>query len=269
MIRFANCKINLGLHVTEKRNDGFHNIQTIFYPIDLKDIVEIISSTNETFEYSSSGLPISDALENNLCFKAYKILKELFPNQVPSIKMHLHKTVPMGAGLGGGSTDAAATLLLLNEKYNLNISEKQLIKVALKLGSDVPFFIKNTPCLAIGRGEILDPINIDLSDYKIVVVNPKIHIATAWAFSKIIPTNPVYSLKEIITSPIQNWKENLINDFEKPVFELFPEIKQIKDLLYNGGAIYASMSGSGSTVYAIFEKEINLELNKNYFYKWL
>lgn len=269
MIRFANCKINLGLHVTEKRNDGFHNIQTIFYPIHLKDIVEIISSTNQSFEYSNSGLPVTGSFENNLCYKAYKLVRNLFPDKVPEIKLHLHKTIPIGAGLGGGSANAAATLLLLNEKYSLDISEKHLIEIALELGSDVPFFILNTPCFASGRGEILESINIDLSNYKMLIVNPKIHISTAWAFSKIIPTFPKYSLKEIIHSPIREWKNNLSNDFENSVFEHYPEVRFLKETLYTHGAIYAAMSGSGSTVFGIFDKEIEFNINSNYFLKWI
>jgi 4-diphosphocytidyl-2-C-methyl-D-erythritol kinase len=185
--------------------------------------------------------------------------------------MHLHKVVPAGAGLGGGSADAAFTLKLLNEKFKLKMSTKELMDCALELGSDCPFFILNKPCLASGRGEILEPIEVDLSNYKIVVVNPGISINTGKAFLQIKPSKPEKSLKEIIQRPIERWKDELYNDFEKIAFNQYPEIVEIKDSLYAGGAIYASMSGTGSTVYGIFSKRKKLKLNfpEHYFIKEL
>ena len=188
MVSFPNCKINLGLNIVNKRNDGYHDFETVFFPIHLKDALEIIEK--EKFEFSTSGLPIEGEPEKNLCIKAYQLLKKDFP-QLPAVQMHLHKAIPMGAGLGGGSADGAFTLKLLNKKFDLSLSEKQLINYSLQLGSDCPFFILNKPCFATGRGEILEQIDLDLSEYKILIVHPAIHISTAWAFSTIKPLKPV------------------------------------------------------------------------------
>ena len=268
MIAFPNCKINLGLYILEKRADGFHNLETIFYPVTLQDGLEIIQSTNETNQFTTSGLQVKGAKENNICLKAYELLKKDFP-QIPAIKMHLHKAIPTGAGLGGGSADGAFTLMLLNKKFSLEISEEKLIEYALALGSDCPFFIKNKACIGTGRGEKLETIDIDLSAYRIILVNPGIHINTGWAFSKISPSKKRTSLKEIIQHPIETWKDGLANDFEAPVFGEFPEVKKIKETLYANGALYASMSGSGSTVFGIFEKDATptLDFPSNYFVK--
>ncbi len=270
MIVFPNCKINLGLHILNKREDGFHNLETVFYPVDLKDALEIIPApnSNSAIKFSGSGLTIDGKEEDNICIKAYLLLKRDFP-QLPFIKMHLHKAIPMGAGLGGGSADGTFTLQLLNNKFNLGLSVQQLIGYALQLGSDCPFFIINKPCYATGRGELLEGINITLADYKIVIINPGIHVNTSWTFSQITPSVPKKSIQEIILQSISTWKDELINDFENPVFEKYPEIKNIKSALYQQGAYYAAMSGSGSTVYGIFEKEISLQsfTDKNYFAK--
>lgn len=255
MIVFPNCKINLGLNITSKRSDGYHTIETVFIPLSLKDVLEIIhpSETGEPVQYSGSGLTVAGETENNLCIKAYHLLKKDFP-QLPLIKLHLHKTIATGAGLGGGSADGAFTLQLLNKKFNLGLSTEKLIDYALQLGSDCPFFIHNKPCYATGRGEIIEPVSLDLSAHKFLLVNPGIHINTGIAFSKLTPAAPSISIKEIIQQPIITWKALLKNDFEETVFSDFPEIKKIKDSLYESGAVYASMSGSGSTVYGIFEK---------------
>ena len=268
MVTFPNCKINLGLQIVSKRNDGYHDIETVFFPIDLKDSLEIIEK--EKFEFSTSGSLIEGGPEKNLCVKAYDLLKKDFP-QLPAIHMHLHKAIPIEAGLGGGSADGAFTLKLLNKKFELNLSEKQLIEYSLQLGSDCPFFILNKPCFATGRGEILEQIVLDLSDYKIVIVHPGIHITTTWAFSNIKLTKPVKPTKQIILQSVSTWKDELSNDFEKTVFEKYPEIKKIKDDLYDAGALYSSMSGSGSAVYGIFKKEdtISISFPVNYFVKTL
>jgi 4-diphosphocytidyl-2-C-methyl-D-erythritol kinase len=264
MVTFPNSKINLGLHIVGKRGDGYHAIETVFFPVQLKDALEVIEK--EKFEFSMSGSPIEGETEKNLCIKAYHLLKKDFP-QLPSVQMHLHKAIPMGAGLGGGSADGAFTLKLLNKKFELNLSEKQLINNSLQLGSDCPFFILNKPCFATGRGEILEPTELDLSEFKIVIVHPAIHISTAWAFANIKPLKTIKSIKQIIQQPITTWKDELINDFEKPVFAKHPEIKSIKEALYDEGALYASMSGSGSAVYGIVRKEktISLSFPENYF----
>jgi len=204
-------------------------------------------------EFNSTGLTIDGNSDNNLCIKAYRILKKDHP-QLPSIKMHLHKAIPMGAGLGGGSADGAFTLKLLNQKFHLNLTSDQLIHYALQLGSDCPFFILNNPCFAEGRGEKLQQIDLDLSGYQFLIINPGIHINTGWAFSQIQPKVPAKQLNQIIRQPIETWKTELKNDFEDAVFQSYPEIKVIKENLYAQGAVYASMSGSGSTVFGIFEK---------------
>ncbi|MBP6430951.1 MAG: 4-(cytidine 5'-diphospho)-2-C-methyl-D-erythritol kinase [Ferruginibacter sp.] len=274
MIFFPNCKINLGLQILNKRDDGFHNLATVFYPIPLKDAVEIISSSSSNaVTYSTTGNTIEGKEEDNLCIKAYYLLKKDFPD-LPKIKLHLHKIIPTGAGLGGGSADAAFTLSLLNKKFNLNLSTPQLLNYALTLGSDCPFFIINKPCYATGRGEVLEEIELDLSAYKFVLINPNIHVNTGWAFSAwsegFKPSDhETSSIKKIIQQPITTWKDELQNDFEKPVFEKYSTIKHIKEELYNQGAIYAAMSGSGSTVFAIFKAthKINLRFDSTYFVK--
>jgi 4-diphosphocytidyl-2-C-methyl-D-erythritol kinase len=280
VIVFPNCKINLGLRILHKRTDGYHELQTVFFPLPLYDVLEIIrdagsgirdagNNQKESFlHFSNSGFAINGNLDDNLCIKAYNLLKKDFP-QLAGIEMHLHKAIPAGAGLGGGSADAAFTLRLLNEKFNLDLSTDQLISYALQLGSDCPFFIINAPCVATGRGEILEPLSIDLSSYKFIIVNPGIHISTAHAFSGITPALPTKSVKEIIQQPIETWKNELVNDFEKTVFNQHSEIEAIKKKLYDGGALYASMSGTGSTVYAIFEKASGMKFNfpSNYFIK--
>jgi 4-diphosphocytidyl-2-C-methyl-D-erythritol kinase len=266
MVIFPNSKINLGLNIVAKRNDGYHDIETVFFPVLLKDALELIEE--EKFEFSTSGSSIEGDPEKNLCIKAYDLLKKDFP-EMPAVKMHLHKAIPMGAGLGGGSADGAFTLILLNKKFDLSLSEKQLINYSLELGSDCPFFILNKPCFATGRGEILDLTRLDLSEFKIVIIYPAIHISTGWAFANIKPVRPAKSIKQIIQQPISTWKNELINDFEKPVFAKYPEIKNIKDKLYNEGAVYASMSGSGSAVYGIFNNKetFSFSFPKSYFIK--
>lgn len=276
MIVFPNCKINLGLHILNKRADGYHNLETVFYPVPLMDALEIIT-TNKNENASSTGVQFSSSgaipeipAEENTCLKAYRILKKDFP-QLPAITMHLHKIIPSGAGLGGGSADGAFTLTLLNKKFCLNLSFEKLMQYALRLGSDCPFFILNKPCIATGRGEILKEIDLNLSPYKFLLVNPGITINTAHAFSNITPAIPDQPVKEIIRKPIESWKEHLTNNFEKTVFIKFPEIKSIKDNLYHSGAIYASLSGSGSSVFGIFRKEeiISYTFPEHYFIKEL
>jgi len=253
MVSFPNCKINLGLNILRKREDGFHDLETIFYPLLVTDVLEIIRNPDQdaAVVYSSSGLPIEGKTENNLCIKAWHLLKKDHP-ALPSIKLHLHKAIPMGAGLGGGSSDGAFTLKMLNDKFELGLDTEQLTRYAAELGSDGPFFILNQPAFASGRGEQLDSIELDLSNYHIALVNPGIHVNTGWAFSKLNPALPQKSIRDIIQQPIGSWKDELVNDFERPVMKEFPAIQKIKDELYKMGALYASMSGSGSSVYGIF-----------------
>jgi 4-diphosphocytidyl-2-C-methyl-D-erythritol kinase len=258
MIIFPNCKINLGLSIVSKRDDGYHNIETIFYPIPFYDVLEVINDnqpSNQDVQLSISGKIIQGEEEKNLCIKAYRLLKKDFP-EIPAISIHLHKNIPMGAGLGGGSSDGAYMIKLLNEKFNLGLDSIKMKSYALQLGSDCPFFIDNNPSFAEGRGEILHDVQIDLSGYGIVLINPGIHISTADAFRNISPSAPAHPYSEIINLPVNQWKDSLFNDFEKPVFEIHPAIHEIKEKLYTAGARYASMTGTGSTVYGIFEGTI-------------
>lgn len=271
MVVFPNGKINIGLQVVEKRTDGYHNIQTIFYPVKTRDILEIITSNaDKEINYTQSGLEIEGNSDNNLCIKAYHLLKRDF-NHLPHIQMHLHKAIPMGAGMGGGSADGAFALKLLNDKYQLNLTESELINYALELGSDCPFFIINKATYATGRGEKLSPINLNLSDYKILIVNPGIHVNTGWAFSQLTPHHPNVNLIEAVSKPVTEWKNLISNDFEPSVFKMHPAIADLKSQLYESGARYASMSGSGSSVYGIFDKSFHNEIKipETYFYKWV
>ncbi|MGQ0739608.1 MAG: 4-(cytidine 5'-diphospho)-2-C-methyl-D-erythritol kinase [Bacteroidota bacterium] len=274
MIVFPNCKINLGLRILRKRPDGYHDLETVFYPLPITDALEIIPlashERSSSFPFSISGAGLMGHPTSNLCVRAYKLLKKDFP-RLPKVKMHLHKTVPSGAGLGGGSADAAFTLKLLNNMFGLGISTEQLLIYANELGSDCPFFIINKPCYATGRGEILEEVQSDLSAYSFVVVNPGIHIDTGLTFLNITPAMPEKSVKDIIRRPIQRWKDELHNDFEKVIFEKHPEIVELKDYLYSSGALYASMSGSGSTVFGIFPegKQLQLSFPPHYFVRTL
>ncbi|MGG9972414.1 4-(cytidine 5'-diphospho)-2-C-methyl-D-erythritol kinase [Ferruginibacter sp. SUN002] len=250
MVVFPNCKINLGLRILDKRADGFHNLATIFYPIKLNDALEVIKfdKASTDIEFTSSGNIVDVDIANNICVKAYHLLKKDIP-QLPSVKMHLHKSIPMGAGLGGGSADGAFALQLLNTKFQLGLSPQQLSHYALQLGSDCPFFILNKPCIASGRGEVLQPIDLNLSGKTIVVINPGIHINTGWAFGQLSGNQKLANI-DLDPSNSTTWK----NDFEPVVFKEYPEIEKIKEHLYSSGAFYASMSGSGSTVFGLFSE---------------
>ncbi|GAC1449748.1 MAG: 4-(cytidine 5'-diphospho)-2-C-methyl-D-erythritol kinase [Chitinophagaceae bacterium] len=261
MIVFPNCKINLGLQVLQKRSDGFHDIETIFYPVPLKDALEIVpQNTGKQPAFINYGLPVQGEATDNICIKAWNVLKADFPD-LPPVQIHLLKNIPMGAGLGGGSADGAFMLQLLNNKFQLQLSLQQLVRYALQLGSDCPFFIINKPSYATGRGEQTEPVDIDLSAWQLVLTNPGIHIHTGWAFGQLEANRKqtkTNTLKQSILQPVTAWKEQLLNDFEKPVFEKYPEIKSLTENLYRAGAVYASMSGSGSTVFGLFEASIHL-----------
>ena len=252
MIQFPNCKINLGLSILAKRTDGYHELETVFYPIGISDALEILPSEN--LSLTQTGIAVPGDPAQNLCLKAYHLLKKDFP-QIPAVQMHLHKNIPMGAGLGGGSSDGTAALLMLNQQFALDLNESQLIHYASQLGSDCPFFVYNKACYATGRGEILTPIALDLSNYQFVLVHPGIHISTAWAFQQLNPHTKSESIQTIIEKPIAEWKDCLLNDFEAPVFKAEPTLLEIKTTLYQHGAIYASMSGSGSSLFGIFPKD--------------
>jgi len=259
MIQFPHCKINLGLSILEKRKDGFHNLETVFYPVGLKDIIEITPLSNPTQEvtFSSSGIAVPGNDADNLCVKAYQLLKKDH-SHLPSIQMHLHKAIPMGAGLGGGSSDATAVIKILNKLFTLELSEDALLQYTAQLGSDCPFFLHEQPCHATGRGEILNPISLSLKDYQIVLIHPAISISTAWAFQQIQPAFKEKNILDIIQQPISTWKQDLINDFESPILAAHPILQSIKTELYEKGAMYASMSGSGSSFFGIFEQSTTI-----------
>lgn len=252
MITYPNAKINIGLNITEKRPDGYHNIETVFYPVDLYDILEINEATDNSDHFTFTGLDTACSTDNNLCFKAVALLRKHKP--FPAIHLHLHKQIPHGTGLGGGSSDAAFTLIMLNDLFNLNLSPPELEQVSLELGSDCPFFIRNTPVLATGRGEVFTPLALNLNDYEIRFAFPGFNISTAYAYSKVKPAIPARKLDELIQLPVNEWKGKIINDFEKALAGDFQQIERIKQKFYREGAIYSSLSGSGSAVYGVFEK---------------
>lgn len=256
MITYPNAKINLGLNITEKRPDGYHNLETVFYPIPLQDALEV-TRLEEDKEYTLklSGTPIEGDSEQNLVVKAYRLLKQDFPH-ITGIDIHMYKHIPTGAGLGGGSADAAFMIKLLNEKFKLNLEIAQMEEYAARLGADCAFFIQNKPVFATGIGNVFTPISLSLKGYYLVLVKPDIFVSTKEAYALTRPQQPVVSIQKIIQQPIETWKDQLKNDFEASVFPQFPEIAAIKDKLYDMGAIYASMSGSGSSVYGIFKESI-------------
>ena len=250
MIAFPNAKINLGLHITEKRPDGFHNLETVFIPVGWSDVLEIVLA--DKLQFTSSGIQISGDPESNLVMKAYQILQKDF--SLPPLKIHLHKHIPMGAGLGGGSSDAAYMLKLLKKTFNLNLSEEKLLEYSARLGSDCPFFILNKPVFATGKGEIMNIINLNLNGWFILLVKPPVEVSTAKAFQYVVPDKPKISLPQVLKLPIQEWKGKVINQFESSVVQQYPEIGDIKQHLYKLGAVYASMSGSGSCVFGFFHQ---------------
>lgn len=250
MILFPNAKINIGLNITERRPDGYHNLETIFYPINLKDALEVVAG--DKLNFTSSGLGIPGRVEDNLCVKGYHMLKKDF--DLPPVNIHLHKNIPIGAGLGGGSADAAFFIRLMNEEFKLGLSIDEMTGYARRLGADCAFFIENKPVYAFEKGDEFEPVKLDLSAYKIVLVMPDIHISTSEAFGGIKPAPVKDSLLELITEPITEWKRHIKNDFEISIFKNHAEIRGVKAALYQAGAIYASMSGSGASVFGIFSE---------------
>jgi 4-diphosphocytidyl-2-C-methyl-D-erythritol kinase len=256
MVVFPKCKINLGLNVVEKRRDGFHNIETCFFPLAWTDVLEAIPADN--FSFQASGLSIPGEEKNNLCLQAFDLLKADF--DIQPVAVYLHKIIPMGAGLGGGSSDAARMLLLLNNLCALGLDTEALKAYATKLGSDCSFFLYERPMLGSGRGDTLENISCDLRGKFIVVVKPPVHVSTAEAYSGILPKRSAISVRDIIENyNLTEWRHYLKNDFEESVFQKFPEIGQIKKQLYEANAVYASMSGSGSAVFAIFNEPVDLK----------
>jgi len=251
MIVYPHAKINIGLHIVEKRGDGFHNIQTLLYPVALCDILEIRPS--EQIRLFLYGLPIEGDLQDNLCLKAWQILREDYP--VPPAQFHLYKRIPCGAGLGGGSSDGAYALKLLNNYFSLGLSDEQLVLYAARLGSDCPSFIPKGPSLAFGRGEQITPYPIDLSGFRILLCAPPLFISTAHAYTQTTPKPPARPLRENLSLPVSQWKDVLVNDFEQALFPIYPVLQQYKEALYASGAVYASLSGSGSALYGLYDSE--------------
>lgn len=250
MISYPNAKINLGLNIICKRSDGYHEIKSIFYPIKtIFDILEVLPS--KIFSFTSSGIEIPKG--KNICITAFELIKKDY--NISNVKIHLHKQIPIGAGLGGGSSDGAFTLLSLNKIFNLRLSDNQLRKYALELGADCPFFIKNHPTFNYGIGEKMSKININLSAYKFKFFIPDLHISTAKAYRNLSFKSSEIPINEVIEQPIRNWKHVLKNDFEISIFNKYPELKKVKERFYKEGALYSSMTGSGSVIYAIFDKD--------------
>jgi 4-diphosphocytidyl-2-C-methyl-D-erythritol kinase len=255
MVAFPPCKINLGLHIISKRPDGFHDLETCFYPVPWTDILEIIPASELSFTCSGTAIP--GKAEDNLCLRAYHLLKANF--DIAPVKIHLHKIIPTGAGLGGGSSNAAHSLRLLNTIFNLSLPIEQLKNYASKLGSDCSFFIQDSPMLGSGKGEILSEIEVNLKGFYLVIAKPPIHVSTQQAYAGAVPQLPPLKIRDILQQPVASWKDLLKNDFEVSIFKQHPAIAEIKNKFYALGAVYASMSGSGASVFALFEKRPQLK----------
>lgn len=251
MINYSPCKINIGLNITSKRPDNYHNIESIFYPIPLFDIIEIGKRLDSKFNFSQSGTIINGEISDNLLYKAWKIIDDKYI--IGGINIHIHKQIPFQAGLGGGSSNASTLLKMLNSYYELNISIEELQKLASKIGSDCPFFIENKPVFAYNIGTDFKDINLDLSSYHIAIIKAPVAVSTQEAYAGITPMKSEIDLSNIDKIPISEWKSKINNSFESPIFTKLPILAEIKEKLYSHGAIYASMSGSGSAVYGIFE----------------
>ncbi len=267
MICFPTSKINIGLNIVSKREDGYHDIETVFYPISLSDILEIIEDPNipeGSCKLIVSGIPVSGDPSENLVVKAYRLMNQQKP--LPGVSVYLHKIVPPGAGLGGGSSDASFMLTALNSMFHSGFTPIELEKMAASIGSDCPFFVKNNPVFAYERGDKFKTVELKLGGFFLLIVWPGIHVSTPEAYASALPVIPEKSLDVLVTYPVKTWKDTIINDFELNVFKKYPEIKEIKDILYQLGALYASMSGSGSAVYGLFSViPTNLELINDYF----
>ena len=265
MLAFANAKINIGLNVTEKLPSGYHNIETVFYPIKIHDVVEITDA--QLISCKVAGIDIEGNPEDNLCYKAFRLLQK--DCNFPAQQITLLKQIPIGAGLGGGSSDAAHLIKVIDQKFNLGLSVSEMEQYAAQLGADCAFFIQNKPVYAYGKGDQFKPLTLDLSAYNMVLVKPEIHVSTAEAYAGMIPQASEANLIELVQQPLEHWKNHIKNDFERMVFEKYPAIRDVKNALYRAGALYAAMSGSGSSVYGIFDKTISLpeleQKNKVYY----
>ena len=258
MIVYPNAKINIGLNVVEKRPDGYHNLETVFYPINLQDILEIQEIETDApasgYRLKVTGTVLDGSPEDNLVVRALKLLKKDF--DLPPVSIGLYKHIPTGAGLGGGSADAAFTVKTLNERFKLGLTIQQMEDYCSQLGADCPFFIQNKPVFATGIGNVFHPLEMNLKYKQLVLVKPDIFVSTKDAYAKVKVQHPKQQLPELLAQPIEKWKDTVVNDFEASVFSKYPEIAAIKDKLYDLGAVYASMSGSGSSVFGIFEDPV-------------
>lgn len=253
MIVRPNAKINIGLNIVSKRADGFHNLETLMVPLGMTDELKLTENKHigaKKFELIIDGLAIDGALDSNLVSRAYYLLNADF--NLPPVKASLRKQVPMGAGLGGGSADCAFMVTALNKMFDLKLSVQDMQRYASMLGSDCAFFVQNKPAYATGRGEILNPVKIDLSNYTIVVVKPDVHVNTSQAYGLLVPQAPKYPIMDLLSKSPEEWNGKMVNDFEKPIFGMYPVLSKIKDALYRQGAAYASMTGSGSAIYGLF-----------------
>lgn len=264
MICFPNAKINLGLNVVSKRPDGYHNIETIFYPIPIKDVLEVVKS--ESFSFTQTGIPVDGPVGKNLVIKALNLLRTNY--QIPQLEVHLLKAIPFAAGLGGGSADAASMLMLLNDFCELRLQPDELECMASHIGADCPFFVRNRPVFASGTGNAFEDVELSLSGYHLCLVKPNIAVSTPEAYSMVTPTVPALSLKEIVARPVAVWKDTMVNDFERSIFARHPVIEEIKDTLYQTGALYASMSGSGSSVFGLYKEITHLKARFSDCYVW-
>ncbi len=251
MVTFPHAKINLGLSVLGKRPDGYHQIETVFYPITLTDILEIIPSDVPETTLELKGLNVEGPLGNNLCLRAYQVMAEQF--RLPPVRIYLYKKIPPGAGLGGGSTDAAFTIRMLRALFHPDIPQEQLSRIAASVGSDCAFFLDDRPMLGTGRGECLEPVSVDLTGFRLMLVKPDISVSTAEAYAGVVPGPSATSLRELMSLAPDQWQSRLKNDFEETIFPKYPQIRRIKEILLSEGAVYASMTGSGSAVYGLFE----------------
>jgi len=255
-----NAKINIGLNIVSRRADGFHNLESLMVPFALSDDLKLKVNKSiyaKKFELVIDGLPIDGSLDSNLVSRAYYLLNADF--NLPSVKAVLDKKIPMGAGLGGGSADAAFAISALNKLFGLNLTVAQMQKYASMLGSDCALFIENKPSIATGRGELLQTVDINLSGYKLLVVKPQVHVNTAQAYKMLTPRVPQYSIKDMYCCKPEEWRGKIVNDFEEPIFSMFPLLQTIKNAMYDCGAAYSSMSGSGSAIYGLFKKLPDVE----------
>ena len=260
MLTFPNAKINLGLNIVARRADGYHDIETVFYPIDLLDILEIVPTVNGgPAQLHLSGNPVNCDVEKNLVMKAYRLMRSRYEGRVPEVDIYLYKHIPDGAGLGGGSADASFMLKMIDEMSGAGLAEDELAALASQLGADCAFFVHNTPMYATGIGNRFSPVTVDLSGYVLLLVKPPVSVSTAAAYAKVKPHASEQYIPEVLQRPVEEWRDVLKNDFEPSVFAQFPQLAAIKQSIYDSGALYASMSGSGSSLFGIYDNDILAE----------